>query len=100
MSPEMFLVDSSAWISGFRGRMSAEKVAFFRSNVLSGSCATCPVIVLELLQGCGTVEERDELRLQLESLEMLVINDPVWERSYDLGFRLRKKGLSIPTVDI
>jgi len=59
-----------------------------------------PVIILELLQGCRTVAERDSLKIKLESLDILPITPPVWEQAYELGFTLRRKGLTIPTVDL
>ena len=62
--------------------------------------ATCCLIILELIQGCKTEKERDRLRLQLESLDLLDMEAHIWERAYDLAFDLRRKGLTIPTVDI
>jgi predicted nucleic acid-binding protein len=36
----------------------------------------------------------------LESLDILPITPVVWEQAYELGFLLRRKGLTIPTVDL
>jgi len=40
------------------------------------------------------------LRIKLESLEMLPITSNVWEKAYELGFTLRRKGVTIPTTDL
>jgi predicted nucleic acid-binding protein len=71
-----------------------------KQTIVSGLAVTSPVIILELLQGCRSVEERDALRTKLESLDMLHINQGVWEQAYELGFSLRRKGLTIPTIDL
>jgi predicted nucleic acid-binding protein len=36
----------------------------------------------------------------LESLDILPITPVVWEQAYELGFSLRRQGLTIPTVDL
>ncbi|MFQ5709977.1 MAG: hypothetical protein ACE5HO_21180 [bacterium] len=36
---------------------------------------------------------------QIGGHEVTTITEVVWERSYDLGFYLRRKGLTEPTVD-
>ena len=46
------------------------------------------------------MEDRDSLRIKLESLDILPVTPLVWEQAYGLGFSLRRKGLTIPTVDL
>lgn len=48
----------------------------------------------------GPLKERDSLRIKLESLDVLPIKPAVWEQAYELGFSLRRKGLTIPTADL
>jgi hypothetical protein len=100
MTLDRVLVDTSAWIESFRKAGSPELKEYLTQAIRLGVAATAPIILLELLQGCRTEEERDELRRRLESLDFLMIGDAVWERSYALGFTLRRKGLSVPTADI
>ena len=45
-------------------------------------------------------EERDSLKAKLESLDVLPITTPVWEKAYELGFTPRKKGVTLPTTDL
>jgi len=94
------LVDTSAWISSFRSQEETKTQDLLRQAISGDQVAIAPVILLELVQGCKTKKERDRLRLELESLELLDLDDPVWERAYSLAFDLRRKGLTIPAIDI
>ena len=96
----MVLIDTSAWIASFKKTGNHELKEFMKQAIVSGLAVTSPVIILELLQGCRSVEERDALRTKLESLDVLPITQDVWEKAYELGFSLRRKGLTIPTVDL
>lgn len=96
----MILIDTSAWIASFKKTGNHELKEFMRQAIVSGLAVTSPVIILELLQGCRSVGERDALKIKLESLDILSITLSVWEQAYELGFSLRRKGLTIPTVDL
>ena len=96
----MILVDTSAWIVSFKKARNDDLKEFIRQAIVSGHAVTSPIIILELLQGSRSVEERDSLRIKLESLDVLPITPAVWEKGYELGFSLRRKGLTIPTVDL
>jgi predicted nucleic acid-binding protein len=96
----MILIDTSAWIVSFKKTGNHELKEFMKQVIVSGLAVTSPVIILELLQGCRSVGERDALKIKLESLDLLFITSPVWEQAYELGFSLRRKGLTIPTVDL
>jgi len=96
----MILVDTSAWIVSFKKAGNHDLKEFVKQAIVSGHAVTSPIIVLELLQGCRSVEERDSLRTKLESLDLLPIIPAVWEQAYDLGFSLRRRGLTIPTADL
>ena len=96
----MILIDTSAWIASFKKTGNHELKEFMRQAIVSGLAVTSPVIILELLQGCRSVGERDALRTKLESLDILPITQGVLEQAYELGFSLRRKGLTIPSVDL
>lgn len=96
----MILIDTSAWIASFKKTGNDELKEFMRQAIVSDLAVTTPVIILELLQGCRSVGERDALKIKLESLDNLSITLSVWEQAYELGFSLRRKGLTIPTVDL
>ena len=100
MNPDAVLIDSSAWIVSFKKAGDPLLKEFIKQFILSGLAATASVIILELIQGCRTSGERDTLKSMLESLDVLPIATEVWERASDLGFSLRRKGITIPTVDL
>lgn len=99
-SDKQILIDTSAWISLFRGECSAEMQEFAKRCITERRAVTCHIIILELLQGCTTKTERDDLQQELEALHILPLIENVWSFSYDVGFKLRRSGITIPTVDI
>ncbi len=62
MATERVLVDTSAWISGFLEAGDPALKEFLKHCISSGFAATCPVVILELLRGCKTETERNDLR--------------------------------------
>ena len=100
MTTERILVDTSAWITSFRRTGHPELKEFLKHCITAGCAATCPVVILELLQGCRTEAERDNLRIKLESLDVFPITDLTWERMYELGFSLGREGVTLPTADL
>ena len=96
----MILIDTSAWIASFKKIGNHELKESVKQAIVSGLGVTSPVIILELLLGCRSVEERNALRTKLESLDVLPITQGVWEQAYELGFSLRRKGVTIPTTDL
>lgn len=100
MTIDRVLVDTSAWITSFRRTGHPELKEFLRYCISSGFAATCPVVILELLQGCRIETERDHLRIKLESLDVFPVTPLIWERLYELGFSLGRAGLTLPTADL
>lgn len=100
MNHEKVLVDTSAWILSFKKGGNLKLKEFLKKTVRAGLAATSPIIILELIQGCRTKEEQDALRVRLESLDVFSITKSIWERAYELAFSLRRKGLTVPTVDL
>jgi predicted nucleic acid-binding protein len=102
MNPDTrrILVDTSAWIAGFRSEGDLSALEFLKQKIAAGEVVTATVIILELVQGCKTRHERDQLRLELASLDILEMDAPAWERACALAFDLRRKGLTIPSMDI
>ncbi len=94
------LVDTSAWIVSFKKKGNDEVKEFLRHSLQEGTVATNELIVLELLQGCRNRKEFQNLKIRLESLDRVEITKGTWEKTFSLGFSLRRKGIVIPTVDL
>jgi hypothetical protein len=97
---DRILIDTSAWIMSFKkvGNESLKQKVVEALAALSA--VTTPVIVLELLQGCRDRKEYEAMKLRMEALEMLPVNEDVWGSAYWAGYNLRRKGITVPTIDI
>lgn len=100
MTDRKILVDTSAWIDSFKGGLQEGTERFLQEAIEAGDVVTVPVVVLELLQGCRTEAERDNLKDLLYSLDVLDFTPETWEMAYELGYDTRRKGVTVPVVDI
>ena len=98
--PAKLLVDTSAWIVSFRksGHEQIKKTLLEALDILS--VATTNIVILELLQGCRNRNEYDAMQARLTALETIPISDAVWDLSSATGYELRRKGITVPTLDI
>jgi predicted nucleic acid-binding protein len=94
------LVDTSAWIASFREKGNDKLKDFLRSALELDHVVTTNIVVLELLQGCKTRREYDALKERLDILPLFVLDDKAWSLAYEAGYALRRKGITVPTVDI
>src|SRR4030067_1185980 len=97
---DRILIDTSAWIVSFKKTGNESLKQKVVEAIASISRATTPVIVLELLQVCGDKKEYEAMKSRIEALEKLPVNDDVWEAAYRAGYDLRRKGITVPTIDI
>jgi predicted nucleic acid-binding protein len=97
---DRILIDTSAWIVSFKRAGNESLKQKVVEALASLSAVTTPVIVLELLQGCRDRKEYESMKSRMEALEMLSVNEDVWESAYWAGYNLRRKGITVPTIDI
>jgi len=71
-----------------------------RSIILEDRAATTEIIILEILRGARSQKEYNQLKDNLKALNLLRLNEAIWERSYQVGFKLRKAGINVPLADI
>lgn len=100
MTFERVLVDSSAWIASFRTAGSVDLKVFLKDAIVQARAAIAPAIILELVQGCQNKAERNSLMELFDSLDLLPVTEAVWKRSYELGYSLRRSGVTVPTFDL
>ena len=100
MKNNILFLDTSAWICSFKKSSSVEIKEKVKKHIASNNVAVSQIVILELLQGCRSEKVKERLQNSLESLQIFPLKTNVWARSYQLGFDLRRKGLTIPTVDI
>ncbi len=94
------LIDTSAWIESFKKTGNKSLQHLIIKTLDSSRVATTNIIILELLQGCRDKKEYAEMKMRLESLELLPANGEVWDMAYTAGYNLKKNGITVPTVDL
>ena len=94
------LVDTSAWIASFCEKGNEKLKDFLRSALELDHVVTTNIVVLELLQGCKKRKEYDTLKERLDILPLLALDDKAWAIAYEAGYGLRRKGITVPTLDM
>ena len=96
----IFLVDTSAWIFALR-KNYAPAIKDRIGHLLRHSVIlTLGMIKLELLTGAKTQEEFKRLKSRLDALEEVPSDRSLWESACQLGFTLKRKGVTVPPTDI
>jgi predicted nucleic acid-binding protein len=94
----VILVDTSAWLAFFRGAGSAADavdVALGENRV-----AWCGPIATELRRGFASRRERTKVLALLDACHWLDQPENLWQEAGDLGYALRRKGLTVKTFDL
>ena len=94
------LIDTSAWILALRKDGPARARNHIDMLISENHVAICGIVRLELLSGARTGNEYLELKEDLESLLQLKITDPTWEMASHLAYRMRRKGITVPSADV
>ncbi len=94
----MILVDTSAWIEFFRGTgRAAEQVEI---TLAEDEAAWCGPIATELRRGLVSAKERAKVLPLLHACHWLAQPEALWDEAGDLGYLLRRKGLTAKTLDL
>ena len=97
---ERYLIDSSVWIFALRKEYIPEIKSYVERMIDEDKVVINPIIKLELLAGTKTRNEFARLKLRLDSLPEIPIDQEIWEDTQKVAFDLKKKGLKIPIIDI
>jgi tRNA(fMet)-specific endonuclease VapC len=93
----MVIVDTSAWVEFFRGR---EPLASVVDELLAtNEAAVCGPVITELRRGLAAAERKRVLPL-LDGCHWLPQPDDLWTTAGELGFGLRRKGVTAKTLDL
>lgn len=94
----MILVDTSAWIDFFRGR---DPVARAVDDALAANeAALCGPIETELRRGLSNERERKKVVPLLDACHALSQPPDLWAEAGDLGFALRRRGVTPTSMDL
>ncbi len=95
----MVIVDTSAWIPFFNRPESTEK-QIIEELIDQGDAAIVGVVLAELLQGCRSREEREELQEALLALPYLGVSQATWIAAGEISAGLLRKGITLPLTDL
>jgi predicted nucleic acid-binding protein len=91
------LVDTSAWVEFFRGRGAvADRVD---EAIEANTAAICGPVLTELARGLIARERKTVLNL-LYACNFLEQPPDLWRAAGDLGFLLRRQGVTAKTMDL
>ena len=96
---DLVLVDTSAWICFF-SRRGFEGLKGNLSILLDEDRAaiTGPILV-ELIQGARTSEEKETIKSLFRGIHWLSVSDDHWHEAAEMAFDLRRKGITSSAID-
>jgi predicted nucleic acid-binding protein len=92
------LLDTSVWIDAFRGK--TPHIVEATQGLLKDDCILiCGPVLFEIKRGLRPPDRKKILPL-LDALIRLSVDETVWDAAGDLDASLRKKGITIPPMDV
>jgi len=95
---DKILVDTTLWVDYLRGSNDAVRKRL-SALVTADKVMTADIIVLEILRGAKSDREYEMLHRDFSALPRLGMTAAVWERAWNLGYTLRRKGIQVPLTD-
>jgi len=96
---DLILVDTSAWICFF-SRRGFEDIKKTLSTFLDEDrAATAGPILVELIQGTRTVEEKETIKRLFRGVHWLSVSDDHWHKAAEMSFDLRRRGVTSSAID-
>jgi predicted nucleic acid-binding protein len=96
---DLVLVDTSAWIC-FYSRRGFEDLKKALSALLDEDrAAIAGPILVELIQGTRTSEEKETIKTLIRGIHWLSVSDDHWNKASEMVFALRRKGITSSAID-
>ena len=92
------LIDTTVWIEYFR--TCSKTGDALEALIKEGSVWLCGIVLLEILQGVKTAEEKSKISEILSDLPYIEMSKSLWQSASEISASLRKNGLNIPLSDI
>ena len=91
------IVDTSVLIDFLKGiaKAATEVTKLLQANRV----VTTGIIIAELMQGIGRVDEEDRIAELLSGVSVLETSTPSWIEAGRLSSSLRRKGITLPLTD-
>jgi predicted nucleic acid-binding protein len=100
MPNNLFLVDTSLWLFALRKDPIPEIRNRIDTLLAEEAVLMTGMIKLEILAGARSEKEYMRLKTRLDALDRVETDDALWQEACEHGFRLRRRGLSIPSTDV
>ena len=100
MPNDIFLIDTSAWLFALRKDFIPEVKERIDRLLRDGVVITTGIIKLEIMSGARTQYEFQRLKSRFNDLDDIKTDDSIWQKACELGFALRRKGITVPHTDI
>ncbi len=100
MPNNSFLIDTSAWLLALRKDFIPEVKDRIDRLLKHDVVITTGIIKLEIIGGARTQKEFQRLKSRFNALDDIGTDDSIWQKACELGFKLRRKGVTIPHTDI
>jgi len=97
---DAILLDTSVWVRFLRRGADADLVGRVAAWLAQGRAATTELVKVELLQAARTEDDYQRLGHRLEALPNYRADEAVFRDAARNGFKLRRSGVIIPTVDL
>ena len=95
---ESVLLDTSVWIDALQGR-TPHIVKMTQELLNEDRILTCGPVIFEIKRGLRPPERKKILPL-FDALIPLSVDETIWDAGGDLDASLRKKGITIPPMDV
>lgn len=100
MPNDIFLIDTSAWLFALKKDFIPEVKERIDRLLRDGVVVTTGLIKLEIMSGARTQYEFQRLKSRFNALDDIKTDDSIWQKACELGFALRRKGITVPHTDI
>ena len=100
MPNNIFLVDTSVWIFALRKDFIPAVKDRISHLLKVNTILISGMIKLEILGGARSEKEFQRLKNRLDALDSIETTASLWENAYELAFKLRRKGITVPYTDI
>ena len=101
MQSNLYLLDTSVWLDVLPpGGTNADLRVRVDALLTADRVATTGMVRLELLGGARTDREWASLRDYLSALHQLPVEEETWLEAAQMGFQLRRQGVTVPFTDL
>ena len=95
----LVLVDTSAWICFFSRRGFEDLKKTLSTLLDEDRAAIAGPILVELIQGTRTAEEKETIKTLIRGIHWLSLSDDHWTKAAEMAFALRRKGVTSSAID-